>query len=180
MWKINRHPGLFKTLMSLQVSGWVFLTWCLMVEVCHLLVMILTFSAVLDQTSLMAPLKILATPLTFSAAKCLQKAFRSVKGKRKLLTSDKGDQIKLLQNVFVVQISNPVLNFEMASGENTLNISCSVHFWLLTDKRSSFKCPKFKPWIHEQCTESLPAALQRGKLTLLSVTILLHMIKKLL
>lgn len=44
--------------MSLQVSGWVFSTWCLMVEVCHLLEIIITFFNVLDQTSLMVLLKI--------------------------------------------------------------------------------------------------------------------------
>lgn len=51
-------------MMSLQVSGWVFLTWRLMVEVCHLLEIIITFSDVLDQTSLIDILL-----LTFSAAK---------------------------------------------------------------------------------------------------------------
>lgn len=146
--------------MSLQVSGWVFLTWCLMVEVCHLLVIITTFyRCVLDQTPLMVPLKILAL-LTFSAAKCPQKEFHSVKVKRKFLTFWlREGQIKMST---LSNISKPVFDFEMAPGANTLNISCVIHFRLLTDKRSSFKCPELKPWIHEQRAESLPAAMEEA------------------
>lgn len=72
MWKINGHPRLFKTLMSLQVLGWVFSTWSLMVEVCHLLVMN-TFSGVFDQNLSRGFLYDGSRTLTFSAAECLEK-----------------------------------------------------------------------------------------------------------
>lgn len=65
------------------------------------------------------------------------KTISFVKVKGKFVTFDYEDQIKMLQNVYIVQISNPAFNFEMASGKNMPKISCVTHFWLLTHKRSS-------------------------------------------
>lgn len=152
MWKINGHPRLFKTLMSLQVLGWVFSTWSLMVEVCHLLVMN-TFSGVFDRNLSPGFLYDGSRTLTFSAAECLGKY---ILFKVKRIVDYEGN-IKVVHTACAVHTFNPVFNCEVASGGKEIcNISCVIQFSVTRIQDVIWwVVGKFKPWIHSQCSEFL-------------------------
>lgn len=163
MWKINGHPRLFKTLMSLQVLGWVFSTWSLMVEVCHLLVMN-TFSGVFDQNLSRGFLYDGSRTLTFSAAECLEKY---ILFKVKRIVDYEGN-IKVVHTACAVHIFNPVFNCEVASGgggKRSVIFHVSSSFQLLAYRMSSVE------WLESSSLEFIHSAVNSCKCPTVTYTL---------